>query len=274
MGARYWIAQHVADVMRNEPRNVGVIVSAHGQVMARFYGEDEDQQVDGRRIKRLPYPNVYRQWVSYWRKGLGDVEALKSASKGHYRLAEGGEVTDTAPASISEVSDYLYSVLVSEGGIAEALQDREEAERPGIQLEVEVEQLLRDVVAVAGADMLIPHPVERHATVRGKNLSHRPAFSQRNGRIRVMETVDLTTVRKTPSRDHAGAVAYMFRDIRDEIHEQLEALTVVRVTDEDRLNEDVDYALSAIKNESDIVEWFDAVQQNRFLAQVRATARQ
>ena len=39
MSAKYWIAQHVADLFRNEPKNIGVVVDAVGIKKARFFGE-------------------------------------------------------------------------------------------------------------------------------------------------------------------------------------------------------------------------------------------
>jgi hypothetical protein len=266
MTTKYWIAQHVADVFRNEPRNVGVVVVAADGTHARFFGEDENLGLDGRRLKSLPYPEVYRQWVAYWRKGLADVNALANATSGHYRLTVGGEVSDTAAATPADVSEYLYSALVSEGAIGEALQERAAADAPWVQLETEVEKSLRDsgLLAVGDADLFIAHPIERRQVVQGKKLEHRPAFSQRNGHLCVIETVDLSTPRKTPNRDHAGFVAYMFRDIHD-ADSDLEALSVVRVTDEDRRNLDVAYALDALNSESTVVYWFKDDERAAFL---------
>ena len=76
MSAHYWIARQLDDVIRQEPRNVEVVVTLNQHTAGRFYGADEDQKIDGRRIKGLAYPDVYRQRVQYWRNGLADTERL------------------------------------------------------------------------------------------------------------------------------------------------------------------------------------------------------
>jgi hypothetical protein len=273
MAAEYWIAQHVADIFRNEPRNVGVIVSCEGQISARFFGEDDARQIDGRRIKSLPYPDVYRQWVGYWRHGLGDIKELAASTSGHYPLLAGGRVSGTEGASCPEVSEYLYSALVSEGAIGEALQERAAIENPSVQLETEVERSLgqANLLAADGGDILVVHPIRRHESIQGRNVSHRPAFSQQNGHLCLIETVDLSTPRKSLSRDHAGCIAYMYRDIRDRIGD-VETLAVVRATDEDKRHGDVDYALGLLGSESRIVQWFNADEREAFIAGRREMA--
>lgn len=126
MSGQYWVVQHVSDLFRNEPRNVGVIVRCEGTTLARFYGEDADHRIDGGRIEGLPYPDVYRQWVVFWRAHLDEIEYLINATRHHYRIAPAGHLTSIRPhQGASYICDYLYSVLVSEGGIAEALGCRD-----------------------------------------------------------------------------------------------------------------------------------------------------
>jgi hypothetical protein len=114
MVARYWIAQHVEDLFRNEPRNVGVFVRVGSSVAARFFGEVEGGGIDGRKLKSLPYPDVYRQWVEYWRDQVASGrEKFEQVSGSHYWVVEGGAVSDIDRDSADEVAAYLYSLLVS-----------------------------------------------------------------------------------------------------------------------------------------------------------------
>lgn len=47
---RYLVAKYIPELLRNEPRNVGVIVWTPEKVDARFWGENGEDNVDGRKI--------------------------------------------------------------------------------------------------------------------------------------------------------------------------------------------------------------------------------
>jgi hypothetical protein len=267
MSAEYWVVQHVADLFRNEPRNVGVIVRFQGQTFARFFGEDSEQRLDGRRIKALPYPDVYKQWVRYWRTHLGNIDAVIKNTKEHYRVGAGGMLTDLHDSDIYSAADHLYSVLVSDGGIAEALTAKAEFEAPGVSLELEIERTFSERALLAREnETAIAHPIRRQATIAGRVASHTPAFSQVNGRLCVIESVDLTSPKRRTWRDHSGFVAYMFRDIADQ-NGQTERYTLVRALPEDRQTPEGDYALKVLSNESKLIDWTDGGQREQFIAE-------
>jgi hypothetical protein len=115
---RYFIVQHVANLFRREPRNVGVIVELRGQRYARFYGEVLPGQLDLRTLPEIAYPDVYRQWIDYWRRLLrtsSDLERdLTEANGAHYNVVVGGEVSETGNDPLAVVCDYLYCLLVTE----------------------------------------------------------------------------------------------------------------------------------------------------------------
>ena len=68
---RYWVAKNVEDQFRNEPRNVGVIVWGERSIAARFIGEKESAAIDRRLLgQRFRYPDIYLQWVAYWREEI------------------------------------------------------------------------------------------------------------------------------------------------------------------------------------------------------------
>ena len=132
MSAKYWVFQYVADLFRNEPRNVGVLVQIGERKAARFLAENSAQQIDGRKISNWPHRDVYRQWVEYWRRELDceGMDALLKTSGVHYRVAEGGRVTDVDSDSAEDVIEYLYSLLISDGGFAEAIATEERMAEP------------------------------------------------------------------------------------------------------------------------------------------------
>lgn len=276
MTAQYWIAQHVADLFRNEPRNVGVFVQAGDQLAAKFFGEIEEGRIDGRRVRNFDYPEVYAQWVDYWRSAVneGDIEEIVANCGSHYRVMSVGEVTDTGQDSPNDVANYLYALLISEGGFEEATRVGEETEVEAGQrlLEADLTRRLRDQSLLASDnDLLVAHPVRKGATIQGHKTRHQPSFVQENGRLFVMETIDFTTSQKRRPRDHAGYSAYMFRDIRDQ-HTNTDAIAIVRVTEEDEAADDVSHGLQLLRNEADIVNWLDTQAQNTFIADRKRVA--
>jgi hypothetical protein len=277
MSARYWIAQHVEDLFRNEPRNVGVFVRCGDGVVARFFGEDTDGDVDGRKIRGLPYPDVYKQWVSYWRREVlagKPIDGIATSSTSNYRVITGGEVSDVGTDSPSDVANYLYSVLVSEGGFMEATVGELPDAPNAVQLSAEVSDaldarqlLIRDERAQAP----VAHPVRRNVRLNGKVATYRPAFTQQNGTLYIMETVDFSRAKKTTARDHAGWSAYMFRDLRQSTKAS-EALAIIKMSEADQEVEEVRTGLALLKNESDLVNWSDEVERARFLEDRRRIA--
>lgn len=275
--ARYWVAQYVRDVFKNEAKNVGVFVELDGAVECRFLGET-DGEIDGRKLKLFSYPDVYRQWVAYWRAEVNrDLRGVIEAPASNYRVVEGGEVDGLLPEergaeSMREVTNYLYSALVSEGGFAEALGAGPEAEQQ--VLAGEVLDALKQADVLEASWQVLPHPVRRGAPVKGNlGVEHRPAFSQENGRLYVMETVDFTLPRRQPSRDHAGWSAYMFSDIRN-LRQDAQGIAVVRVTEQDEHeSEEVRSSLAILRNEGDVVNWLREPERARFLAERKEVAQ-
>jgi hypothetical protein len=274
MGARYWVAQYVSDLFRNEPRNVGVFVEADGLVASRFFGE-VDGQLDGRKLRAFQYPDVYRQWVAYWRtQGHGEgLRAVLKSSGSHYRLAEGGSVEDANAADVANVADYLFSVLVSEGGFGEAIGSTAEKIElaPTASLTQEVVDAFKQDAVLDSSDLYVAHPVRREVALNGViGIAHRPAFVQENGRLYVMEVVDFTGPRKKLARDHAGWSAYMFSDIKRA--RETSAIAVVRLAEEDARDAEVENGLGLLRHEASIVNWLDAEQRLAFLRERRQIA--
>jgi hypothetical protein len=120
--AQYWIAQYIVDLFRNEPKNIGVFIELNGNTFAKFLGETESGDIDGRRLRGFNSPDVYRQWIDYWRESIvsGITENLVESSGSHFRVIEGGEIDGYDNESIEQISNSMYTMLVSEDGYFEA----------------------------------------------------------------------------------------------------------------------------------------------------------
>lgn len=126
----YILAKYVSDPMRNEPRNIGVIVWAPWGVSARFLGE-EHGVLDGRKIPSwVQSRDAYREWMGSWRSVLlhkkvptadGEIEAadirfldaLSQKGRGNYVLSDKGSVLDPVTQEDGPaLMDFLFSTLV------------------------------------------------------------------------------------------------------------------------------------------------------------------
>lgn len=280
--AEFLRVQYLPDLFRDEPLNVGVIVRKEGELAAKFVGEMEPGELDGRKLRSFGNPSVYSQWVGYWRKVLAseDEDALQElveTSGAHFRVVPGGEVTDVGEDPVGSVADYLYSVLVSPGGFAEAIRaaaEEEGAEESG-QLEEEIsDELVGRNILEGAAEVAVPHPVLRRPVIRGEKASdHRPAYVQRlNGRLDVMEAIDLTGYFRSRIKHHAGWMAYMFEDIRRR-REGTQTIAILRWSDEAAEDEERRYARSLAEVEAThVVDWTDRLARMAFLEERQRVA--
>lgn len=120
--AKYWIAQYISDLFRNEPKNIGVFIELNENTFAKFLGETESGDFDKRKLRSFNSPDVYRQWIDYWREIIvsGNTENLVESSGSHFRVIEGGEIDGYENDSIEQITNSMYTMLVSEGGYLQA----------------------------------------------------------------------------------------------------------------------------------------------------------
>lgn len=274
--ARYLILQHLPDPFRREPRNIGVVVAKGDATAARFYGENAFGELDGRRLRSFDYPDVYRQWVDFWKRTLRKAKTSETAfdhllksGKSHFIVVPGGEVSDTASDSADRIAQYLYSLLVSDGGLNEALGGLEDPTPAATSFQSDVGAAFAQAGILANDDnpSSIKHPVRSRITIKGHSFDqYRPTFTQENGCLYVMEPVDLSMRNKQSAKDHAGMTAYMFNDIR-RAHSNTQAISLVRYQAQDEELEPVRLALAILRNESDLVDWGEPLQRESFLRQ-------
>ena len=158
-GAQFLIAKYVPDLIRNEPRNIGVIVWSEAGVAARFQGVDKYGNFTIRNIPNfIQSPSAYKQWVKFWLSeiqkneiefiGIGKtaskaspdfVEALQTTGKESYFLNKGGAVLETVTAEkLPRLIDELFTTLVINA--PEAVEEVNSTEFLEIQCEEAIQQ--------------------------------------------------------------------------------------------------------------------------------------
>ncbi|WP_315783022.1 hypothetical protein [Bradyrhizobium sp. SZCCHNPS1003] len=267
MTVQYWIAKNVEDPFRNETRNVGVIARDACGIAARFIGERDTGELDRRLLgQRFRYPDVYLQWLNFWRSeiGLGRMDSILKAKTPNYFVVEAGEITDTGGDSVEAVCAFLYSLLISEAPVMEAFELGEEEDLTR-GLDSEISHALTELNLLADAPKFgVRHPVMREHPVRGKHVVHKPSFSQKNGRLYVYEAIDFTMKRPKIVRERAGWMAYMYADIKQE-DETAETFSIFRPNSDDG-GETVEYAKKILGGESMLVNWADDNERKLFLS--------
>jgi hypothetical protein len=274
------IAQYVEDVLRCEGQNVGIIARRGSEISAQFAGERGSGEFDNRVLRRFAAPDVYKQWVTYWRALMADAEhdafeTIYESQRPNFPILRGGFVGDTDDDRLEMVINYLYPLLVGEGGYREALGINVEGADSAASLDKEMEEafdganiLARDRAGNVVLPPLVRHPVQRRPKLRGESAAaYRPSYSQDNGRLYVMEPVDFALQGKERARDHAGYAAFMFEDLRrGEIGERLEAIALVSVSPTDESESLVKDGLAMLRSRtSHVVNWLDPKQRVAFL---------
>jgi hypothetical protein len=271
--ANYLIAQHVADVFRREPKNVGVFVRLGAKVQARFFGEGEAGTIDARKLRVLPAPDTYTQWVQYWRRILekrpdSAWDEIQKTATGHYQIIDGGMVDAIGDDAIEDVVGYLYSALVSEGGIAAALGAPDETEAAvrladAVAIELKKQSLLMDE---RNELFKTRHLVRTNIPVEGTVATHILSFVQQNGHNVVMEPIDLAVRRdKKRMTERAGWASRVFGDIRHK-KPTTEAIALISATAEEEKDDSAIYALKLLRpSASDVINWQSAADRKRFI---------
>jgi len=275
---QYLIAQYLADPLRKEPRNVGVVARLGDRTLSRFLGEDEAGSFDKRKLKPLNQPDVFLQWVKYWQEqgqGVAKLEDLIDPDRSNYALIKGGEVFDTGNDPLEQVVDYLFSRFVGRG-FAEAVREGDPVLVTSRQLahSIAVEMLEMNIlVSDHNTPEGILHPVRRRQPVVGGNsVVYRPEFSQENGALYLIETFDFTHGQGKRLHDHAGLTAYMYKDLRIQKGAGMHAISIVKSDPAQEDNEHTTNSKRMLQNEGDVIDWNDKVARAAFLEERRQVA--
>lgn len=281
----YSLAKYVPDLMRQEPRNVGVIVADESTAVMRFLGQ-RGERLDLRGARLLQADSgLYADWYAYWerqvqayresaRSGGGDPEAFlnRLAQYGDmFSVAEGGEFApDEEGQSLEEMAEELFQRLVRPLDEQRALA---EGARKPAQLFKEIRREFRHRGLLA-ADTQREAPEQEHlirvrAPVPGtQGAKFRPNFSQMNGHLTIMENVDYSILDGERATEHALYTASMFVDVREANAAAIGVDLIVIVQAQEGMNENAQRAGRAAFNrvgDVRLVPWYDQGEKEQFL---------
>jgi hypothetical protein len=160
------------------------------------------------------------------------------------------------------VCSFLYTMLVSDEPPMQAFDLAvEEDETRG--LGTEISDAFKELYILGDTAQLIArHPISRDQAIRGKHVTHRPSFSQQNGRLYIYEAIDFTMKRPKLIRERAGWMSYMYVDIKQAVN--AETYSIYRPAEENH-SESVEYARKMLGGESNLINWSDDGERKRFL---------
>lgn len=268
----YFLAQYTSDPFRREPKNVGVVVRKGSAALARFVGEKPDGgELDGRMLRGMPNAKAYRAWIRHWRKAIRDphdwTKRLVDHHSDNFAFVPCGEVLEAGVDTLNDVCQYLFSLLVSNGGFAEAIPDEpDEAEEIELRRDVCDKLSAREILGrISGAR----HPVLEQQQVRGQRHRHQLWLFQETANVNyAIESINFATNQKNLAKDRAGCTSTVFRDLREATSTKFQTIAIVHLRDEDRGHEKVEYAMDLLRDNShEIVEWGDSAARERFLAE-------
>lgn len=184
MTATWYLARHIPDLRRREPRNVGVILrSPDGTWSSRFLGETADGSIDGRKLRRSQMSvEAYKTWVDYFRRkasddGWPDVERLQRKRAGNYFAEPGGTIFESS-LGLHTLLQQLFSELV----LVDA-PEKLDRESPQAYISAKIEKIL-SVVKI---------PVIRNTEVRaifdGRETTVPFGYEYHNGQLHLMDAL-------------------------------------------------------------------------------------
>lgn len=273
--ARYLIVQHMPNLLRRETVNVGVVVEKGSSVCARFVGEDGQGNWDNSKLKRFQYANAYKLWVDHWKEMIednsGDLfkELLASSDPfANFGIIQGGVLDRSGVDLVEDVCHYLYGLLVSRGGLTEALADPGEVDEQQVILTNDLRSELRRWGAMGDR---AKHPVRPNQPVSGAKYKHRVSYFQRvEMKSWAIEPVDFTVRNKQKAAEHAGWISSKLTDLAAGI-EQRHGLSVIPVTiakysESDLTSIDAKTGFQMLKDSSEVVNWSNLDDRHLFLA--------
>lgn len=147
MTASWYVCKYIPDLMRDEPRNLGVIVHDEaGDLRFRFVGERPDGVVDGRRAQKwVNSVDTYKLWVKHWKKlacvdGTLDISPRR-VDDNYFVSQQMSWLLDADPdVPIDDVANRLFATLVSgHQELVETLKDQVEDAFQSLNLKDNVE---------------------------------------------------------------------------------------------------------------------------------------
>ncbi|MEW4564666.1 hypothetical protein AB1K70_19150 [Bremerella sp. JC770] len=281
---RYYLAQHMADLLRRETQNVGVLVQRGNEVAARFIGETPASgEIDGRTLRQFANPKLYRMWVHHWRKSLRSPDwedRLLNDDRKSFAFIPGGEVSEVDFDSTDAICDYLFHMLVSSGGLKEALADEAESsdEADAVHVRDELLHAFRHMgVMRSNPRDGVLHPVMTRQSIPGTNkIWHPVSFLQKvHSTTWAYEPIHITSTQKQKVAERAGYLGLIFGDIQKAASENEQKFignVIVSMDSDDEKSKHVKYALSLIRPHAQVVNLRSKSERNELLKMVEDNA--
>jgi hypothetical protein len=241
----FFAVRHVADLIRNEPRNIGVVVTDGALIGARFVGETAPGELDLRRVSPsiVPDRHLYAEWHHRWRSLVArHSETSDTAGARAFGIFDWFRVESTPAFSVGPASDWyidsdvrspadldrltheIFQRMVDPAAVGFTAVDANATGGPAKPAALRSIELAEAIAATFRArhiletstesNLFAEYPVRVDRPVRGRNpVPHVPKFVQENGRRFVMEQVDFNVPNAEASREHAAYTAYMLSDI-------------------------------------------------------------
>ncbi|MFW6776269.1 hypothetical protein ACOACO_18455 [Nocardioides sp. CPCC 205120] len=197
MTTSWFTVKYVADLMRDEPRNVGLVVKQDDETVTKFLGERADGTIDGRNIGRINSVETYKLWVDHWRRvattqSCEELEAIRVRPGDNYFLSPRMERVFGSDVDLGDLAGDLFASLVAE--------DREEV----VSLKDQVEGVFKHLAL----DTSVEIDKEIQVQVEGDTFDtlHFDYLYRADSRERLMERVNLATAdRRTWDKVHAAS---------------------------------------------------------------------
>lgn len=283
-GARFFVARYIPDLLKQEPRNIGVFLPWGDKIYSRFLGERESGNVDRRQVRGIVNDTeAYQEWVRFWKESPGkrglydpvlretvaaepmaEMAYFEHVSSGHYAVADAGEALGESDRSNPEdVLQFIFTAMVEEMGIAAALERSiEETESPSVALSKEVAAEFSERGLLGNVGDVRPGMIIERMEVKGTlPVPHRPDFAQLNGALVLMATVDFTIPQRVRAQEHAGTAAFIFDDVAKT--RPVNAVSIIKGLGIE--GEHVKWGESVLGARSQIVDWEKADSKARFL---------
>jgi hypothetical protein len=291
------LAQYTPDLLRQEPRNIGLFVADHERIVMRFVGEDAMGIV---KLGSLP-PDLFNDvelfldWHDHWAAKIDSVSTLDVPAtflkeqvvrnKGKaFAVIYGGEYEPDERQSLADVASLLFGRLVltqtADGETDAASRDGHSRGYLARRIASEFRRIGILESATTPENLFVRHPIRAKFPVMGENpVPHTADFYQENGRRYVMEQVDFSVQTLARARDHAMLSQYILTDVveaarkRTENSPPLHPIAIInRVAT--KANAMQDYALAALSSIPGVhlVYWDRDDERKRFLDERRSVA--
>lgn len=263
---KFLVVKFVPDILRNEPRNVGVLLwSPHG-TKAKFIAEKENGNIDGRSIPQfVTSPEAYRQWVTFFHNELSRetifpyrggapvhrsspkfLDTLRDAASANFVLDEGGVLVEQLqlgiePADLDQMADYLFCSLVLDGDGFTV--DQKDSALQRVSEKVLVQSRIKSAPTFK-QDLELDVEVGK---VRKTKDKLKFSFGFRNGNLSLFQKVSFRNPGWFDKNVHSAAWKFQ-QVLNNELTDENHTFALVYATPEQLQDEQVDTAISILSS--------------------------